>query len=797
LGFFREGWKELGRKWERNKLRGQLTRLERERTAALARLGQRAWQEKVDLSGFPELSSQLAQLEMRAGVLSAASKSLDAERAGLEEKHRAEAARFDAERRAVEEKKRPVDEALRAARQRQSDQERAVQRLEGRLAALPKELTALEQQVVALSAGAAPDRDAKLAAAAAKRQELEAEKTRLGSEVPAARGALPGLLTEVNRLDAEGQRYAAELTRIENERRAALAALDAELKRVRGQLSDTTRESGAVETQRSERFAELGLGLYGRKVAHPALAEGHQVIAGIDESRAGTQAALQASLGQTQAMPARTMLKFAAVLVLVPALLAGLGYGAWWGWGWWQGRERVVLEPVNPYLVHPLSEHPAYVAANRLVESQTKEEAANHLLTAFRAIGLGVYTGDGTQILGGAERSEKDFFLYDFQWRILARGVHHRNMISLADYSRGLGVGLVELDDPEQMTPFLAQAVGRRYQAAVQNPNDPTSFLILFVDGLARRQLRPYSLDEITSRPAEELDLDPAQAFLLLIDFFLRPPAAEPAPAARGWRPRLTSVHAASPCDLIQGDGQGTWGRGTDVATELAGELPGMAGKIGGVIGSATGVVGFAGDLLTLYGIDVRVEAQPTYVHLRNRDMPDFLAQILVMVTFDGEIVSDQVLKCGWLVGKKMPVKGPMPDVEVYWDFEPYLGPDFEAATDLMYMPRYRQQEAVCPILHVTGGFRTKTDQTGMACFLFRPIRDCRDHPRGKIIAGRQYMAIASTRVVSADMPTPGFLGVGLILKLTPGALEYLTRGRKGYARFWAEWHEKPKDRQY
>ena len=202
MGFFREGWRELGRKWERNKRRGQLRRQEAERRQALARLGQRAWQEKVDLSGFPELSAQLAQLEARAGELSVTSKSLDTERAGLEEKRRAEAARFDGERRAVEEKKRPVDNALGAARQRQADQERTVQRLEARFAALPKELIALEQQVVALSAGAAPDRDAKLAATSAKRQELEAEKARLGSEVPTARAALPGLLAEVNRLDA-------------------------------------------------------------------------------------------------------------------------------------------------------------------------------------------------------------------------------------------------------------------------------------------------------------------------------------------------------------------------------------------------------------------------------------------------------------------------------------------------------------------------------------------------------------------------------------------------------------------
>src|SRR3989338_3464567 len=128
MGFFREGWRELGGKRERNKLRGQLRRQEAERRQALARLGQRARQGEVDLSGFPELSAQLAQLEARAGERSVTSKSLDTERAGLEEKRRAEAARSDGERRAAEEKKSPVDNALCAARHRQADQERTVHR---------------------------------------------------------------------------------------------------------------------------------------------------------------------------------------------------------------------------------------------------------------------------------------------------------------------------------------------------------------------------------------------------------------------------------------------------------------------------------------------------------------------------------------------------------------------------------------------------------------------------------------------------------------------------------------------
>ena len=34
-------------------------------------------------------------------------------------------------------------------------------------------------------------------------------------------------------------------------------------------------------------------------------------------------------------------------------------------------------------------------------------------------LGVGVYTGDGKQVLAGSERSEKDFWLYDFEIPVL------------------------------------------------------------------------------------------------------------------------------------------------------------------------------------------------------------------------------------------------------------------------------------------------------------------------------------------------------------------------------------------
>lgn len=103
-GFIREGFRELGRKLERRKLRKQAQHQEQERSAALVQLGQRAWQEKIDLAGFAGLRDQLAQLEGRAGELSASMQKLESERASLEARQKEETGKFDGQRKAVEEK---------------------------------------------------------------------------------------------------------------------------------------------------------------------------------------------------------------------------------------------------------------------------------------------------------------------------------------------------------------------------------------------------------------------------------------------------------------------------------------------------------------------------------------------------------------------------------------------------------------------------------------------------------------------------------------------------------------------
>jgi hypothetical protein len=313
------------------------------------------------------------------------------------------------------------------------------------------------------------------------------------------------------------------------------------------------------------------------------------------------------------------------------------------------------------------------------------------------------------------------------------------------------------------------------------------SFLILLADGLARQQVEPYSLDEAYRFSRERTFVDPLQSLLFTLDLFTRPPAPR-AGTSLNWFPSfVTTAYAQSPCDAIKGDeGQGYWGRGTDIFTEVGQAIPGIAGKVVGAIGNATGIAGALGDLLVLYGMTIKLTPEPYVIHLLHDD--DELAFIQALVTFDGQGVPDSVLKCGWLAGKQMPSNGPIKDVELQWDFHPTLPPYLEMSSEMLKGPNPR-------LTATAGGLRTTTNEAGRSSFLIQP-KNCPDR-RGKIL-GRDYMASVNARYVTKSIPTPGLLGFGLILKLGPGAIEYLMNGRSGYVLFRAEWHEKkPKRPQY
>jgi len=311
LRFIHDGFQEISRKIRRRKLRSRLAALEKQRKEALSQLGRRSWEAKVDLAGYGDLRDQLLRLDDRAGQLTARTNELQAQSTSLQSRRTAEVARFDQLSRPVQQQKTETDTGLRTARARLSESERTIGSLQARLKWLSDELTRSEQASSGQPA----------------REPLLGEQKSVSDQLAAAAPARETLATEVARLAGESQRLSQQLAGIEAERKAALSPIDTELQRIKQESQGATREISNVGREQTDRFADLGAALYGRKVAHPALEECTGAIQAIDNSRSEAQSALDASLALSGAMPRWTMLKFTAVPVIL-VLIAIVGLSA-------------------------------------------------------------------------------------------------------------------------------------------------------------------------------------------------------------------------------------------------------------------------------------------------------------------------------------------------------------------------------------------------------------------------------------------------------------------------------------
>lgn len=317
--FLAAGVHELQRRHARFTMRRTVRQQAGERAAALTALGQRAWEEKIDLSSFSGLRDRLTALDARVGEISQAKSALESRKASLEQERRAELDTFTSRRQAVLDKRNPIDAALGQTRSRKAKCERAMAHAEARLAAISAELAAVDHDRAA--GGADP---AKAQTVTERRSRLAAEQAELGPKLTAARAELPGLAAEEHRLSGESREYASQIAGIDAEQKAALGRIDGELGRVRSELDSAAQQSNTAQQERGKHFGRLGESLYDAQVNGSVLSEQTARVGAIDRTRAETEAALERSLAVTRTLAPGTMGKFwgavAGVLVLAIVL---------------------------------------------------------------------------------------------------------------------------------------------------------------------------------------------------------------------------------------------------------------------------------------------------------------------------------------------------------------------------------------------------------------------------------------------------------------------------------------------
>ena len=251
-------------------------------------------------------------------------------------------------------------------------------------------------------------------------------------------------------------------------------------------------------------------------------------------------------------------------------------------------------------------------------------------------LGIGVYTGSGKQILAGSERSEKDFWLYDFQVPVLER-MATAEAIPFSEYADYLHLHGVTATVDEVLSGY-ASAYAKH----------PDAFLVQLFDALEVQFVGTPSISPLTE-------------WLLLVDATVSPNgqleqesllAREPAKA-------VAATMRQAPCSISGGERASGFG----IARS-------ESGAIAIAFGEALAALP-AQAMLLANAIEVSVISDPSEVHEGHngpgaRESVDAIAKI-------GTI--PEIVQCGFLfpqlTGDLISLGGPLAGVNLTWTISP------------------------------------------------------------------------------------------------------------------------------
>ena len=798
-GFMRAALMEWKRKWNRNRLSRQLKKGEKKRVELLTAVGQAAWEKGIRVSGSDTVWDRLTALSGQSGTVTEGIRQSESTLQEQKEAYEKADAGWNEKLREASGSRLDRQKAYDSVHQTVLEQQDSARTTRSRLDAIQKELAILQDPKLPSDTPGASDPAQRIAT-------LEQENRQLSDYLTKVNSYLKGVEPEETTLLEELEHATARHNQLSEQKQADLTALKGSIVDTEQQLRDLSGQQQDLSGRLSGAFTELGQLVATMGSTPPPLQENLGQLRSHDKETSRLESAMSASREESRDLPRGTMVKFFFTVFGVPALLLLFVFGGMTGFRAWRSwsetrtvqsdLESVPQAPISPYLDHPLEDHPAYRLANRLSAARTTgddETAKKALLEMCRTIHLGVYTMGGKQVLAGAERNDQDFFLYDFQRKILARSYVNRNVTEMKAHNRLIAKLILKIGQVNQFDKLFREVLVQRYEDAAAEPDHPENFLPLLIDGLARHQVTPYSLGELTSRSTAQLDVDDVQSFLIFLDFFIPSPPPHQVMASNWSDFFTTPAYAGSLCDEITGeDEKSYWEAGSPLLPPLMGKLPGKAAETAAeAVGKAADVLGILGDILILRGIQLEIRPSPGHFfdlpHTKkkrsDKSLPTY--KFTAVATFEIEI-SEEVAECGWMVGKAIPRNGPLKEVEVTWSFKPPLVGDWR--TDIM-------GSSAKVMLHDKNEFianmRMLTDDSGKATITLRAM-PC-PHPDGREWVSEHYQVMASGRYVSAQVPNPlAALGgpASVAIGMLPGFYEVVTGGRKAYNALDVSWHE-------
>jgi hypothetical protein len=315
---------------------------------------------------------------------------------------------------------------------------------------------------------------------------------------------------------------------------------------------------------------------------------------------------------------------------------------------------------------------------------------------ALGALGVGVYTGSGKQVVGGFERNAKGIYLYDFEVQLIADQLAGKRLASFDQVATQLAKDGMRLGGATVTGTTLAAAVakGVRRLGRGRARRTPAGALAAVVRKLGQAR----HVDLIHAPASDKPVLDPLQRMLVGIDATRRATGqAGPARAAAAATAGPLAAAAGTGCgaDNVGGAVSYARGIGTMVQTEGASGGPGIIlqeikdGIDGMAMAYSVGIKAVKTNVGGAFGVAGPRSAKPV----------DFQVEVVMRDDY-----SHGKPTCGRLAGYKMPRKGGIPGVPIVWTRD--------AQGHLTYLGETPSCGTVCV---------THTDRRGIATMTFQP----------------------------------------------------------------------------
>jgi len=299
-------------------------------------------------------------------------------------------------------------------------------------------------------------------------------------------------------------------------------------------------------------------------------------------------------------------------------------------------------------------------AADAVLSATTEDDRIAAIMNVLAGIGIGVHGTDGTPILYGAERNASDFWLYDFEVRLLAESQGDNDPFTLDTTAGALAAAGISNAGQPVSVDDIAAAVHDSVAAAVADPSDPKSFIELVIRELGLRAGTPYDLANPV--PAGQVQLGALSSFLILADELLPIiQAATPAVAATSLTASVDGLTASSidPCNaVVSWANKSSWDAGKKVALFIAGVI-------------SNGVNADKAQISILHSILESLSIRPSHsgpveVHYShgapNPQTYEFGLEVY-------RELPQAAISCGLLAGVPLPQLGPLNGVPVSWTY--------------------------------------------------------------------------------------------------------------------------------